>query len=106
MKIAFLFFSFLLPQAQGGVPQAGQKIHVVTDENHCNANFYEQQRLAIRDLLSRAELECGANLVPIQISGTELIESHSCVHYRFGVTASATFRCDILSPEDQRTITY
>lgn len=78
----------------------GQEIYVITNENHCNVKFTAQQRLAIRDVLAQAELECGTNLVPIQVSETKIIENHSRIHYRLGVIASATFRCEVLSPEE------
>ena len=96
MKISLLLFGLTFSQAQ-----AVQEVHILTAENHCNVSFAEQQRLAIRDLLIAAELKCGTNLVPIQISKTKIIENHSCVHYRLGIQASAIFRCEVLSPDDQ-----
>lgn len=101
MKAAFLISSLLmLSQAQANPSAVGREIFVHTRENHCDVSFTKQQRLAIRDLLSRAEVECGPDLVPIQLGDTKIVESHSCHRYQLGVTAEARFRCDVLSPEE------
>ncbi len=101
MKSSLLFLSvslFLPPlvNAQDNLPHSIKASH-----DNCRMDFLDQQRQAIRNLLKKAESECGLSAVPIQVTETILQETHSCLHYRRGVQAEATFKCLLLVEEDQ-----
>lgn len=98
MKNIFFSFIFFLTPMTGKTESADKTIFLFSAENHCQMDFLEQQRQANRDLLLKAELECGRWLAPIQITETKITENHSCPHYRLGVMAEATFKCQALTP--------